>query len=126
MPVRYAMHWVAQSEEVLLLGQDQRPVMEMQQQLMNAQIALEQDYEAQRELDTRYRLLMDFTSDAVALVSATTGGIVDLEPQRGVAVRCGPRGVVGDAIRRAFQRAQAWRADVSAVIAAGRGCARPG
>lgn len=78
VPVRYAMHWVSQSEEVLLLGQDQRPVMEIQQQLMNAQIALEQDYEAQRELDTRYRLLMDFTSDAVALVSATTGMIVDL------------------------------------------------
>lgn len=78
VPVRYAMHWVSQSEEVLLLGQDQRPVMEMQQQLMNAQIALEQDYEAQRELDTRYRLLMDFTLDAVTLVSATTGVIVDL------------------------------------------------
>lgn len=78
VPVRYAMHLVSQSDEVLLLGQDQRPVMEMQQQLMNAQIALEQDYEAQRELDTRYRLLMDFTSDAVALVSATTGTIVDL------------------------------------------------
>ena len=80
VPVRYAMHWVSQSEEVLLLGQDQRPVMEMQQQLMNAQIALEQDYEAQRELDTRYRLLMDFTLDAVTLVSATTGVIVDLNP----------------------------------------------
>jgi transcriptional regulator PpsR len=78
VPVRYAMHWVSQSEEVLLLGQDQRPIMEMQQQLMNAQIALEQDYEAQRELDTRYRLLMDFTSDAVALVSATTGDVVDI------------------------------------------------
>jgi len=78
VPVRYAMHWVSQSEEVLLLGQDQRPIIEMQQQLMNAQIALEQDYEAQRELDTRYRLLMDFTSDAVALVSATTGSIVDI------------------------------------------------
>jgi transcriptional regulator PpsR len=78
VPVRYAMHLVSQSDEVLLLGQDQRPVMEMQQQLMNAQIALEQDYEAQRELDTRYRLLMDFTSDAVALVSATTATIVDL------------------------------------------------
>lgn len=78
VPVRYAMHWVSQSDEVLLLGQDQRPIMEMQQQLMNAQIALEQDYEAQRELDTRYRLLMDFTSDAVALVSATTGDVVDI------------------------------------------------
>ena len=78
MPVRYAMHWISSRDEVLLLGQDQRPIIEMQQQLLNAQIALEQDYEAQREMDTRYRLLMDFTSDAIALVSASTGRVVDI------------------------------------------------
>ncbi len=78
MPIRYAMHWMAARDEVLMLGQDQRPVIEMQQQLLNAQIALEQDYESQREIDTRYRLLMDFTSDAVALVSASTGRVVDI------------------------------------------------
>ncbi len=78
VPVRYAMHLIAGSGELLLLGQDQRPVIEMQQQLLNAQIALEQDYETQREMDTRYRLLMDFTTDAIALVSATTGRIVDI------------------------------------------------
>ena len=78
VPVRYAMHLIQASGDLLLLGQDQRPVIEMQQQLLNAQIALEQDYETQREMDTRYRLLMDFTSDAIALVSATTGRIVDI------------------------------------------------
>ena len=78
VPVRYAVHLIKASGHLLLLGQDQRPVIEMQQQLLNAQIALEQDYETQREMDTRYRLLMDFTSDAVALVSATTGRIVDI------------------------------------------------
>ncbi len=78
VPVRYAMHLLAANGEMLLLGQDQRPVIEMQQQLLNGQIALEQDYETQREIDTRYRLLMDFTSDAIALVSATTGRIVDI------------------------------------------------
>ncbi len=78
VPVRYAMHWLAESGDVLMLGQDQRPVIEMQQQLMDAQIALEHDHEAQRELDTRYRLLMDFTTDAVALVAAGNGQIIDL------------------------------------------------
>ncbi|MCC5961885.1 MAG: transcriptional regulator PpsR [Rhodobacteraceae bacterium] len=77
VPVRYAMHWIPARKEVLMLGQDQRMVIEMQQQLLNAQIALEQDYETRRELDTRYRLLMDFTSDAVALVAAGTGRVVD-------------------------------------------------
>lgn len=78
VPVRYVMHWIEESGEILLLGTDQRPVLEMQQMLLNAQIALERDYEAQREIDTRYRLLMDFTTDAVVLVSAMSGQIVDM------------------------------------------------
>jgi transcriptional regulator PpsR len=76
--VRYALHWLNDSNEVLALGIDQRPIIEIQQQLLNAQIALERDYEAQREIDTRYRLLMDFTSDCVVLVSATSGRVVDI------------------------------------------------
>ena len=76
--VRYALHWLAETGEVLALGLDQRPIIEIQQQLLNAQIALERDYEAQREIDTRYRLLMDFTSDCVVLVSMSSGKIVDI------------------------------------------------
>ncbi len=77
-PVRYSMHWMPEEELILMLGQDQRPVIEIQQQLLNAQIALERDYEAQREMDTRYRLLMGFTRDAIVLFSMSTGRIVDL------------------------------------------------
>lgn len=78
LPMRYAIHWIPDREEFLLLGMDQRPVLEMQQMLLNAQIALESDYEAQREITTRYRFLMDFTTDAVVLVSAVNGQIVDI------------------------------------------------
>ena len=76
VPVRYAMHPVR--AHILMLGQDQRPTIEIQQMLLNAQIALERDHEAQREIDTRYRLLMDFSTDAIVLVSIGSGGIVDI------------------------------------------------
>ncbi len=78
VPVRYAIHWIATSGDLLLLGQDQRPVIEIQQQLLNAQVALERDHEAQREIDTRYRLLMDFTNDSIVLVSMASGQIADV------------------------------------------------
>ena len=78
VPVRYAMHPIKGRDHVLMLGQDQRPVIEMQQLLLNAQIALERDHEAQREINTRYRLLMDFSQDAIVLVSIGTGKIVDI------------------------------------------------
>ncbi len=78
LPVRYALHLLHDKRHVLMLGQDQRPTIEMQQMLLNAQIALERDHEAQREIDTRYRLLMDFTNDCIVLVSVGSGLIIDI------------------------------------------------
>ncbi len=78
LPVRYGLYLTPDKGHVLMLGTDQRPTIEMQQLLLNAQIALERDHEAQREIDTRYRLLMDFTSDAIVLISISSGQIVDI------------------------------------------------
>lgn len=78
VPVRYSIHWLHADGRFLMLGRDQRPILELQQQLVSAQMALERDYEAQRELDTRYRLLMDVTRDPVIFVSTQTRRIVDL------------------------------------------------
>jgi hypothetical protein len=41
-------------------------------------VALERDYEMQREMDSRYRMLMEVTGDPVMFVSAHTQRIVDL------------------------------------------------
>ncbi|MEO1107843.1 MAG: transcriptional regulator PpsR [Pseudomonadota bacterium] len=78
-PVRYSIHPVGHSEPaILMLGRDLRQVAETQQQLVQAQLALEQGYEERREFDARYRMLMSVTRDAFALVSVTDGRIRDL------------------------------------------------
>ena len=76
-PVRYSFHRIGTDGAILMLGQDLRPVAEMQQQLVAAQIALEKDYEAQREYDTRLRVLMGATSDGVLFASVATGQVTD-------------------------------------------------
>ena len=76
-PVRYSFHRIGTEGAILLLGQDLRPVAEMQQQLVSAQIALEKDYEAQREYDTRLRVLMGATSDGVLFASLASGDVTD-------------------------------------------------
>lgn len=78
VPVRYSIHWLNSDSRFLMLGRDQRPMIELQQQLVSAQVALERDYEAQRELDTRYRMLMDVARDPIVFVSTQTRRIVDL------------------------------------------------
>lgn len=76
-PIRYSFHPIGPDGSLLLLGRDLRPIAEMQQQLVKAQLALERDYEVQREFDTRYRVLMETSRDALIFVSIATGRIVD-------------------------------------------------
>ena len=77
-PVRYTFQSIGPDGAILMLGRDMRPVADMQQQLVKAQIALERDYEAQREFDTRFRVLMDATSEAFVFLSQSSGRIVEL------------------------------------------------
>lgn len=79
-PVRYTLHRVSHDESILMLGHDLQPIAEVQQQLVQAQLALERDYESQREMDTRYRVLMEVSRDPVVLVSLSTGRIADINP----------------------------------------------
>ncbi|WP_240484665.1 transcriptional regulator PpsR [Pseudoponticoccus marisrubri] len=77
-PVSYTVHRVGPDGDILLLGRDLRIVAETQQQLVQAQIALERGYEERREYDARYRMLLASTSDAFLFVSASDGRIRDL------------------------------------------------
>lgn len=76
-PVRYSFHRIGPDGAILLLGRDLRPIAEMQQQLVQAQLSLERDYEAQREYDTRFRVLMDNTTEAILFVSVQSGEIIE-------------------------------------------------
>ena len=76
-PVRYTLHRIGPDGSILLLGRDLRAVAEMQQQLVKAQMALERDYEQQREFDTRFRVLMESAREAFVFVGATTGRVTE-------------------------------------------------
>jgi len=77
-PVRYSIHVLADGKRFLMLGTDQRPVIELQQQLVAAQVAMERDYESRREVDTRFRMVMESTRDALMFVSVSTRRITDV------------------------------------------------
>lgn len=101
-PVRYSLHPVGQDGSLLMLGRDLRPMAEVQQQLVAAQLALERDYEAQRELDTRYRVLMEMTRDPVMLVSMSTGRITDLNPAAALLLGGARAELVSSAVAQEF------------------------
>ncbi|WP_093991154.1 transcriptional regulator PpsR [Flavimaricola marinus] len=76
-PIRYSLHRIGPDGSILMLGRDLRPIAEMQQQLVRAQISLEQDFETQRESDARFRMIMERTNEAFAIVSLRTGRVTD-------------------------------------------------
>lgn len=101
-PVRYSLHRLGADGSLLMLGRDLRPLAEVQQQLVAAQLALERDYEAQRELDTRYRVLMETTRDPVMLVSMATGRIADLNPAAAMMLGGTRAEIMGSSVAQEF------------------------
>lgn len=79
-PVRYSFHAIGESGKILLMGRDLRPIAEMQQQLVAAQLKLEKDYELRREHDMQFRVLMASVDDAMVFVSLPDGSIMDCNP----------------------------------------------
>jgi len=77
-PIRYTLHQTGNPDIILMLGRDLRPIAELQHRLVKAQLALEKDYETHRDYETRYRVIMEASRDALVLVDVATGRIVDL------------------------------------------------
>ena len=61
-------------------GRDLRATAALQQRLLEAQQALEDDYARLRQMDSRYRLLFQTTPDAVVVADATSGEISEFNP----------------------------------------------
>jgi len=77
-PIRYTVQRLGKSGRSIMVGQDLRGTAEVQQQLVHAQLALEKEYEKQRDFETRYRVLRDNLSHAMMFIEASNGAIVDI------------------------------------------------
>jgi len=102
-PIRYTFHPIGPDGAILMLGRDLRPIAEMQQQLVKAQMALEQDYETQREYDTRYRVLMETVHDAMVFVSLATGRISDVNTAAAQLLGASRDDLIGAAFAQEFE-----------------------
>ena len=91
-PIRYSVFDTGAGEPILMVGRDLGPVAEVQQQLVKTQLELEKDYEAQREAETRFRVLMGETRDALVFVDAKSGRIEDISEAAGVMLGVGTEG----------------------------------
>ncbi|MAM62903.1 transcriptional regulator PpsR [Maritimibacter sp. UBA3975] len=77
-PVRYTLHRVRASDEILLLGRDMQPIAEVQQQLVKEQLARERDQLRIRAENTFYRVVLDAAEAPILILEPQKGRIRDL------------------------------------------------
>lgn len=102
-PIRYTVFDTGDGGPILMVGRDLGPVAEVQQRLVRTQLELEKDYEAQRESETRFRVLMAESRDALVFVDAKTGRIEDMSEAAGVMLGVGTDAVSGASFFQEFE-----------------------
>jgi transcriptional regulator PpsR len=80
LPIRMILLKAGTEGHAIAVGRDMRPVASMQQRLVAAELSIEQEYARLRHAETRYRLLMQVSAEAIILVDGRTGRVVEANP----------------------------------------------
>jgi transcriptional regulator PpsR len=102
IPVRYSALQIGDEGQVVALGRDMRQLATLQQRLIRAQQTMEQEYARLRNAETRYRLLFQMGGEAILIINAESGKVVEVNPAAARLVgRPGER-IIGSAFRQLF------------------------
>ncbi len=80
VPIRYSAVEVGDNGRIVAVGRDLRAVATLQQRMVDTQQLMEREYARLRQVETRYRLLFQISSEAVMVVDATTLRIIESNP----------------------------------------------
>jgi transcriptional regulator PpsR len=107
---------------IVALGRNLQGMAALQQQLVDAQQALERDYWRFRQVETRYRLLFRMVSEAILIIDAPTQRVVEANPAAGQLLGESPSRVIGRPFPEGFDSdsTQAINGLLAGVRAAGR------
>jgi transcriptional regulator PpsR len=80
IPISYSAVKVGPQGHIIAIGRDMSKVAVLQQRLLSAEQAVEQEYQRLRNAETRFRVLLQSATDAIVIVDARTGRIVECNP----------------------------------------------
>ena len=96
LPLSFCALRVGPKGRTIALGRDLRSLAELQQQLVDAQQALERDYLRLRHLESRYRILFDLTGEGVLVVDGKNLKIIEANPSAAA--------IIGDSVLKVVGR----------------------
>jgi transcriptional regulator PpsR len=80
VPVLYCAARVGENGRMVAFGRDLRAMSALQQRLVMAQETLERDYSRMRDVEARYRLLFQMSSEAVLILDTVRHRVVEANP----------------------------------------------
>ena len=80
VPVLYCCVHLDDDGRLMAFGRDLRAMSDLQQRLVNAQQSMERDYSRLRDVEMRYRLLFQMSSEAVLILDSTRHRIAEANP----------------------------------------------
>ena len=122
VPVLYSAAPASEDGRVVAFGRDLRAVSALQQRLVNAQQSLDRDYARLREVEMRYRLLFQSSTDSVLVVDAARNRVAEVNPAASEMLDAPGDHLIGKALLDLFtaESAPAIQAHLAAVRAGGR------
>jgi transcriptional regulator PpsR len=105
LPVRYCAVSLEEDGRVAAVGRDMRAVAALQQQVLNAQLTLEQDYWRLRQVETRYRLLFQMAGDPLLIVDPASQKVLEANPAADKLLSEGGKSIIGKTFPIGFDAA---------------------
>ena len=102
IPIVYSAIRINGSGNIMAFGRDQRNTADLQQRLLNAQVAMEREYTRLRHLETRYRLLFQIAGEAILILNESTEKIIEANPQAEEILQDSRRKLVGATFPQIF------------------------
>jgi transcriptional regulator PpsR len=80
IPISYTAIRAGNDGHIIAIGRDMSSVSMLQQRLIAAEQAVEQEYQRLRSSETRFRVLLQSASDAIVIIDAKTNRVVECNP----------------------------------------------
>lgn len=115
LPIRYSALGIGGGSQVVLMGQDLRPMVDLQARLLSNRQALDDNLRRQGQLEAHFRLLFETASEAILTVETGTGRIREANGRASQLFGSSATSLAGRKFSSLFGRAS--QAEVGALLA---------
>jgi transcriptional regulator PpsR len=123
IPFQFSAVLLDDQQRTVALGRDLRPLADMQQRMVSSQQAMDREYVRLRQVDTRYRVLFQVSSEGAVVADATSGKVLEANPAAASMLGEAPKGLQGKTLLELFEPKS--RPVVQALLTALEAGARP-